>query len=68
MFLLIQVQGFVGAFPVDMFYRPWKNTDGQVSLLQQILRNPDVFNFADHNYHTVAVELLKVHSLIFILI
>ena len=26
----LQVQGFSGAFPVDMFYRQWKNTEGQV--------------------------------------
>ena len=34
--------------------------DGQTSLIQQILRNPDVFNFADHNHHSIAYELLKV--------
>jgi len=42
------------------FFRPWKNSDGQVTLFQQALRNPDVFNFADHQYHPVAVEVLKV--------
>ena len=32
MYLLLglQVQGFSGPFPVDMFYRQWKNTEGQV--------------------------------------
>ena len=54
-----QVQGFQGPFPVDMFYRQWKNSDGQVSLLQQILRYPDIFNFSDHHHHPVAVEVLK---------
>ena len=54
-----QVQGFRGPFPVDMFYRQWKYSDGQVSLLQQILRYPDIFNFADHHHHPVAVEVLK---------
>ena len=54
-----QVQGFQGPFPVDMFYRQWKYSDGQVSLLQQILRYPDIFNFADHHHHPVAVEVLK---------
>ena len=54
-----QVQGFQGPFPVDMFYRQWKNSDGQVSLLQQILRFSDIFNFADHHHHAVAVEVLK---------
>ena len=54
-----QVQGFNGPFPVDMFYRQWKNSDGQVSLLQQILRHPEIFNFSEHHHHPVAVEVLK---------
>jgi hypothetical protein len=54
-----QVQGFQGPFPVDMFYRQWKNSDGQVSLLQQILRYPDIFNFSEFSHHPVAVEVLK---------
>ena len=54
-----QVQGFQGPFPVDMFYRQWKYSDGQVSLLQQILRYPDIFNFVEHHHHPVAVEVLK---------
>ena len=32
----------------------------QVSLFQQILRNPDIFNFVDHSHHPVAVEVMKV--------
>ena len=52
--------GFQGSFPVEMFYRLWKNTDAQVSLFQQILRHSDVFNFADYTHHSVAVELMKV--------
>lgn len=55
-----QVQGFHGPFPVDMFYRQWNNSNGQVSLLQQILRYPDIFNFAEHHHHPVAVEVLNV--------
>ena len=54
-----QVQGFQTPFPVDMFYRTWKHSDGQVSLFQQILRYPEIFNFADHRHHAVAVEVLK---------
>jgi len=57
------VQGLAVAtpFPVEMFYRQWKNLDGQLSLIQQILHNPDIFNFAEHQCHKVAVEVLKVH-------
>ena len=35
-------------------------SSSQVSLFQQILRNPDVFNFVDHSHHPVAVEVMKV--------
>ena len=55
-----QVQGFQTPFPVDMFYRSWKHSEGQVSLIQEILKNSDVFNFAEHRHHAVAVEVLKV--------
>ena len=55
----LKVQGFQGPFPVDMFYRPWRNHEGQMTLFQQILRNPDVFNFGDHHHHAVAMEVLK---------
>ena len=30
-----------------------------MTLFQQILRNPDVFNFGDHHHHAVAMEVLK---------
>ncbi len=56
------VQGLACPFPVDTFYRAWKNLDGQLSLVQQILHNPDVFSFADHAHHKVATELLKVQT------
>ena len=56
-----QLQGFgAQAFPVDIFYQRWKNSESQVSLFQQILRNPDIFNFAEYNHHPVAVEVMKV--------
>ena len=31
-----------------------------MSLIQEILKNSDVFNFAEHRHHAVAVEVLKV--------
>ena len=40
-----------------MLYRPWRNHEGQMTLFQQILRNPDVFNFGDHHHHAVAMEV-----------
>ena len=56
----LQTQGLQGLFPMDLFYRHWKNTDGQLSLFQQILRNPDVFCFAEQQCHSSATEILKV--------
>lgn len=56
----LQNQGFhPDIFPVDGLYRHWKNADGQFSLIQQILKSPDVFCFADYPYHPVAVDILK---------
>lgn len=31
----------------------------QFTLINQILKNPDIFCFADYSYHPVAVEILK---------
>ena len=45
---------------MEILYHRWKNTEGQVTFFQQVLRNPDVFNFSDHHHHPVAVEVLKV--------
>ena len=56
----LQTQGVHSPFPMDLFYRHWKNTEGQLSLFQQILRNPDVFCFAEQQCHTSATEILKV--------
>ncbi|XP_076264687.1 CCR4-NOT transcription complex subunit 1 isoform X3 [Rhynchophorus ferrugineus] len=46
-------------FPVDHFYKRWSNLEGQFSLIQQILKNPDVFCFADYRCVSVAVDVLK---------
>lgn len=46
-------------FPIELFYRKWKNTDGQYSLIMHILKNPDTFSFADYPYHSVTVDILK---------
>ncbi|XP_014252247.1 CCR4-NOT transcription complex subunit 1 isoform X3 [Cimex lectularius] len=46
-------------FPVDHIYRTWKNPPAQLSLLQQILKNPDIFCLADYPFHSIPVEILK---------
>ena len=56
----LATQGYQGSFPIDLFYRHWRNIEGQVSLFQQILRNPDIFCFAEQTCHTSATEILKV--------
>mgnify|MGYP007048722634 CR=1 FL=1 len=56
----LATQGYQGSFPIDLFYRHWRNTEGQLSLFQQILRNPDIFCFAEQQCHTSATEILKV--------
>ncbi|KAK9891930.1 hypothetical protein WA026_017413 [Henosepilachna vigintioctopunctata] len=46
-------------FPIDHFYRRWNNVEGQYSLLQAILKNSDIFCFADYPCISVAVDVLK---------
>lgn len=46
-------------FPIDQFYRRWTNVEGQLSLITQILKNPDVFCFADYPCLSVTVDVLK---------
>ncbi|XP_043234309.1 CCR4-NOT transcription complex subunit 1-like isoform X1 [Amphibalanus amphitrite] len=57
----LQLQG-VGAdsFPVQVLYRVWKNADSQLSYIDQILKNPDVFCLADYQCYMVDVSQLKV--------
>ncbi|XP_062589790.1 CCR4-NOT transcription complex subunit 1-like isoform X3 [Saccostrea cucullata] len=59
--LLIQGlnRGLQDMFPIEHIYRPWKNTEGQLSFIVQSLRNPDVFCFADYPCHTVVIDILK---------
>lgn len=52
-------RGLQDMFPVDYIYRPWKNTEGQLSFIVHSLRNPDVFCFADYPCHTVVIDILK---------
>ncbi|XP_034255857.1 CCR4-NOT transcription complex subunit 1 isoform X2 [Thrips palmi] len=55
-----QSQGFHQELPAELLYRRlWKNTDGQFSLLQQILKNSDIFCIADYPFHSAPVDVLK---------
>ncbi|XP_023027069.1 CCR4-NOT transcription complex subunit 1 isoform X2 [Leptinotarsa decemlineata] len=56
----LQTFGFhPDTFPVDQFYKRWQNVEGQFSLMQNILKNSDVFCFADYSCVTVSVDVLK---------
>ncbi|XP_055707339.1 CCR4-NOT transcription complex subunit 1 isoform X2 [Phlebotomus papatasi] len=46
-------------FPAECLYRHWTNTEGQLSLITLILKNSDIFSFADYIFTSVSVELLK---------
>uniref|UniRef100_UPI00358E5F7C CCR4-NOT transcription complex subunit 1-like isoform X3 n=1 Tax=Myxine glutinosa TaxID=7769 RepID=UPI00358E5F7C len=46
-------------FPVELIYRPWKCTEGQLSFIQHSLLNPDIFCFADYGCHPVVTDILK---------
>ena len=56
----LQTQGWQSLLPMDLFYRLWKKTEGQLSLFQQILRHPDMFCFAEKQCQTPATEILEV--------
>lgn len=56
----LQSSGFhPETFPIDHFYRRWTNVEGQLSLISNILKNPDVFCFADYPCLSVTVDVLK---------
>lgn len=56
----LQTFGFHSeTFPVDHFYKRWVNVEGQFSLIQNILKYPDVFCFADYSCVPVAIDVLK---------
>lgn len=46
-------------FPVDHFYKRWTNVEGQFSLIQNVLKYPEIFCFADYSCVPVAVDVLK---------
>ncbi|XP_025202841.1 CCR4-NOT transcription complex subunit 1-like isoform X4 [Melanaphis sacchari] len=57
----LKAQGYhADNFPVEMIYRHWSNSEAQMSLVQLILQNSDVFCFADYPYRSVSIDLLKV--------
>ena len=55
----MQINNMGQHFPVECAYRHWVNVEGQLSLITAILKNPDIYSFADHVYGSVPVELLK---------
>lgn len=46
-------------FPVEYLCRRWTNLEGQMSLISNILKHPDVFSFSDHPFHPVSIDILK---------
>ncbi|VVC27811.1 Hypothetical protein CINCED_3A013043 [Cinara cedri] len=57
----LKSQGYrVDSFPVEIIYQHWSNSEAQMSLVQHILQNSDIFCFADYPYRSVSIDLLKV--------
>lgn len=46
-------------FPVEYLCRRWTNLEGQMSLITMILKNQDIFSFADNPFHPVSIDMLK---------
>ncbi|XP_050527108.1 CCR4-NOT transcription complex subunit 1-like isoform X2 [Daktulosphaira vitifoliae] len=54
-------QGYqIENFPIEMIYRNWSCSEAQMSLVQHILQNSDIFCFADYPYRSISIDLLKV--------
>ncbi|CAK8681219.1 CCR4-NOT transcription complex subunit 1-like isoform X2 [Clavelina lepadiformis] len=47
------------SFPIEVLYKKWTNTRGQLSWIQQSLMNSNVFCIADYPTRTVNVDILK---------
>lgn len=54
-----QSSGMGQNFPTECIYRHWQNVEGHLSLITAILKNPDIYSFADNIYTSVPVEVLK---------
>ncbi|XP_013136530.1 PREDICTED: CCR4-NOT transcription complex subunit 1 isoform X2 [Papilio polytes] len=46
-------------FPVEYLCRRWTNLEGQMSLITNILKHPDIFSLADYPFHPVSIDILK---------
>jgi CCR4-NOT transcription complex subunit 1 len=46
-------------FPIDFFYRVWKNSEGQLSWIIHSLKHPDIFCLADFQSKRTSTECLK---------
>ncbi|VVC94202.1 unnamed protein product, partial [Leptidea sinapis] len=56
----LQSAGYpANTFPVEYLCRRWTNLEGQMSLITNILKHPDIFSFADFPLHPVSIDLLK---------
>lgn len=47
------------SFPIEHFYRVWRNPEGQISWIGNSLKHPDIFCFADYQCRRTATECLK---------
>lgn len=55
----VHAAGVGHSFPVECVYQRWTNVEGQLSLITMILKNPDLYSFADNIFTSVSVDLLK---------
>lgn len=46
-------------FPVELLFRLWKNNEGQLSYIQQILKHPDILCLADYCTRNIVTDVLK---------
>lgn len=54
-----QSSGMGQNFPAECIYRHWQNVEGHLTLIAAILKNSDIYSFADHIYSSVPIEVFK---------
>ncbi|XP_031558067.1 CCR4-NOT transcription complex subunit 1-like isoform X2 [Actinia tenebrosa] len=53
-------RGLQEGFPVEVLYRTWTNTEGQLSWILQLLTHADLFCFTDYPCEAVMLDTLKI--------
>lgn len=57
--LIVQAITLSIPFPVDLLFRPWENTEGQLSIIALCVKYPKVLKIFDNPVKSVSLDVLK---------